>query len=223
MRLVMVLLVMIIASTAYAESPPSNLPTEPQEILTEDTLTTKSSIQPMFAFGWFHRMDGTNYNRGSQKYMFTGNLDFLKRYSDPSTWGAGIRCSIDDDGYRLGARFLYRHRLGNSAKGYWQLAPGLAIFGSDQQRTLIMPTGFCELELGHETWGALSLGVEVVPFEDQFRGLVYNPETMLSEFSSDGEGTEVSYYAGVKAAGWKGLLILTALSVALVAAMKDMN
>ena len=96
-------------------------------------------------------------------------------------------------------RGVYRHRLGGSAKGFWQLAPGLSFAGTDDRRSFVLPTGFCELELGHETWGTVSLGVELVGYEDLVVDYTDQPY--------DAAGTEVSYYLGGKISGWKGVLI----------------
>ena len=103
-----------------------------------------------------------------------------------------------------------------------RLAPGLAFKGSDSYRTLVLPAGFCELEIGHETWGALSLGVEIVRYRDLGNGAFnYDYETDTIYPVVDQNGTEISWYLGAKAAGWKGLVSALALGAGLAIAISS--
>lgn len=160
-----------------------------------------SGFWPNFQVGMMTRVGGSQLYHDKKHFLVVGNMDIIQRVDSGLAWGAGLRFISDDDGTRYGLRVVSRYNFAPH-KTYIQFAPWVAVTGQDNHRTLRFPGYGAELEVGHQDWAALTLGLEVIDYRDYVTGILSDHPFQHEEILSS--GTDVSWYLGGKLNGpWK--------------------
>jgi hypothetical protein len=160
-----------------------------------------------FQVGAFYRFATSVQDETKQTYLATGDLSWLRWLNSRSTWGLGVHFALDDSGYRLGLKGLWRTPLKKGSEMYFQLAPGIYLGSTDDTYDPIDPGFFFEAELGLARAFALVVAADVLPYENRTVGWTrenyWDDITLIQE-----SGTANALYAGAKV-GQEGALAAT--------------
>jgi hypothetical protein len=148
--------------------------------------------------GWTHR---------SETYLVSWDLGYLGRITDGRQSGWALQLAAGDDVREdgpLGLRYIYRRVFGRRARFYTELSPGLYLSALSATSGERYPAWFCNAEVGHRGWLAVSLRYDRHRFDQ-----------------GSGDGVSFGRWSlGAKVQGWKGLVAVVAL-VAIAAASWD--
>lgn len=153
-----------------------------------------------YQVGGFLRAVTSYDGSGPGDYMLTVDLALVKWSRTKSTLGFGVRYSLDDDANRFGVKGLWRTPLHWGKSTYFQLAPGVHVWGNDAIHPFKIPGYFLEAELGLNHWFALVSSVEINPYEQSDSN---------DQVTS---GVATSLYLGAKV-GQKPALIASAVGI----------
>ncbi|MFH2052625.1 MAG: hypothetical protein ABIK96_09195 [bacterium] len=189
-----------------------------------DSSATPSSMSLKVQMGMLWRFAGTKVREEKKSYLLEADVLLLGNRNPRRQRGLGLRLTGDDDGGRLGLGYVIRSRPRPGSHVHWQASAGLALFGSDNHRTLRLPSAYITAQYGDHRIISFCAALEVVRYRDalmgydkswdEWGGSVWDPII-------DEEGTEVSWYLGGMLHGWVGAAASFVAIVAVASAMSS--
>jgi hypothetical protein len=175
----------------------------------EETELDDAGFGIHFQVGALYRFATSVEDEQKQTYLVTGDLCGLRWSRKESSWGLGVHFALDDSGYRLGVKGLWRTPLKKGSWMYFQLSPGVYVGSTDDTYDPKLPGFFFEAELGLAREFALVVAAEVLPYENRTVGWSQSNSwdygTPIKE-----SGTATALFAGAKV-GQEGAAIATVI------------
>lgn len=191
-----------------------------------DSSATVSSVSLKVQMGVLGRVAGTEVHEEKSSFLLEADVLFLGNRNPRRHRGLGLRLTGDDDGSRLGLGYVLRSRPQPGSHEHWQASAGLALFGSDNRRTLRLPSAYITAQYGDDRIISFCAALEVVRYRDALMGYDRSMDEWGLSVSVpiiDEEGTEVSWYLGGMLHGWVGTVASFVAIASLAAAMSSVG
>lgn len=166
---------------------------------------------------WHMRFSDYNVRSDKADFLFSAELGFMHNFTTRSSLGLTLYGSGDDDAGQFGLRARYRFWINRIMS--LDISPGVLFAGSDNYMNPQYPGFIGSIALGFNDILAISLLVQVISFEN----LGYSvdlPYTEEDKFIFLEEGTQTSWYVGIRGGSLTAAVIPIVLTV-LYAATAD--
>lgn len=175
-----------------------------------------------FQTGVFYRLATSVQAETKQTYLVTVDFSGLNWSRKESSWGLGLHFALDDSGYRLGVKGLWRTPLKKGSWMYLQLAPGVYVSSTDDTFDPKLPGFFFEVELGLGQELALVAATEILPYENRTVGR-YQPNS--SEYGAPilESGTATTLFVGAKVGQEVAMFVTVIAAIVGIAAAASMG